>query len=151
MRAPWNASSRGAIALAAVVACSCLPAVDSAVAPAVHVEPAAVALVGPRASQQLVVSVVTDAGDADRTRAAEFSPVDPRVARVGPTGLVEPVAAGETDVRVRVGGLVTEVHVHVALPTPAPPPRFRVDVEPILTNAGCNAGTCHGSFSGKGG
>src|SRR5215472_5950374 len=40
------------------------------------------------------------------------------------------------------------------LPGPAqtaPPVRFRTDVMPILSKAGCNAGTCHGNFNGKNG
>jgi hypothetical protein len=28
---------------------------------------------------------------------------------------------------------------------------FRLDVAPLLSKAGCNAGTCHGNFNGKGG
>jgi hypothetical protein len=32
-----------------------------------------------------------------------------------------------------------------------PPVSFRHDVEPILTRAGCNSGTCHGTPSGKNG
>ena len=30
-------------------------------------------------------------------------------------------------------------------------PGFIQDVVPILTKAGCNAGSCHGSFQGRGG
>ncbi len=30
-------------------------------------------------------------------------------------------------------------------------PHFIQDVVPILTKAGCNAGSCHGSFQGRGG
>jgi hypothetical protein len=39
--------------------------------------------------------------------------------------------------------------VHAA--NPRPPVSFRHDVEPILTRAGCNAGTCHGTPTGKDG
>src|SRR5579871_5265942 len=34
---------------------------------------------------------------------------------------------------------------------PSSPVSFRHDVEPILTRAGCNAGACHGTPSGKNG
>ena len=33
----------------------------------------------------------------------------------------------------------------------AAPPEFSLDVMPILSKAGCNAGTCHGNLRGKGG
>jgi hypothetical protein len=34
--------------------------------------------------------------------------------------------------------------------TAAAPPEFARDVIPVLTKAGCNAGACHGAFSGRG-
>ncbi|MFO0877983.1 MAG: DUF1549 and DUF1553 domain-containing protein [Gemmataceae bacterium] len=34
---------------------------------------------------------------------------------------------------------------------PAEPVQFRRDVVPALTRAGCNSGTCHGAFQGRGG
>src|SRR5438094_9021799 len=38
-----------------------------------------------------------------------------------------------------------------AMPAPGAAVSFRHEVEPIISKAGCNAGTCHGNKYGKGG
>src|SRR5262249_12053717 len=43
------------------------------------------------------------------------------------------------------------IPVEVTDANAAPPLRFRNDVLPILTRAGCNTGKCHGAASGKDG
>ncbi len=67
------------------------------------------------------------------------------------SGVVKPLAAGETALTFAWNGLSCEVAVRV-IGTDVPRPlRFRNDILPVLTRAGCNAGKCHGSASGKDG
>jgi hypothetical protein len=47
--------------------------------------------------------------------------------------------------------LSTILMFQVALAIAAQPVEFVRDVVPVLTKAGCNAGSCHGSFQGRGG
>ena len=51
---------------------------------------------------------------------------------------------------ISAGGLETKLPVTVEDAT-AHPLRFVRDVEPVISKAGCNAGTCHGSAKGKNG
>ncbi|MEM8678195.1 MAG: DUF1549 domain-containing protein [Planctomycetota bacterium] len=58
--------------------------------------------------------------------------------------------AGKGTVRVTLDGQQLAVPVEVAeLGETAPPVGFHRDVMPVLTRAGCNTGTCHGSARGQ--
>ncbi|HLJ56101.1 MAG TPA: DUF1549 and DUF1553 domain-containing protein, partial [Chthonomonadaceae bacterium] len=72
------------------------------------------------------------------------------IVRVGRDGFVEPIRAGKTVLTVTAGGQRTVVPVEVKS-VAQPPISFVRDVMPILSKAGCNAGTCHGSAKGKNG
>ena len=50
-----------------------------------------------------------------------------------------------------VAGKRLEVPVHVNGFHADPPVSLRLEVAPVLTRAGCNAGACHGAQYGKGG
>ncbi len=65
-------------------------------------------------------------------------------------GYICPKAAGKGEVSVTALGQTTKLSVNVEAAT-LPPVRFVRDVEPLLSKAGCNAGTCHGSAKGKNG
>ena len=59
--------------------------------------------------------------------------------------------AGSGELRVRVGELECRVSVALLDTTSPPSVSFRRDVMPVLTKAGCNTGTCHGSARGQDG
>jgi hypothetical protein len=137
-----------------IAACAVLPALPARAAAApqarLSAAPAEVRLSGPDAAQQLVAWEAASASETvDRTATAQYSSMDPRVARVSPGGLVTPVADGSTRVRIRVGTKAWEVPVSVRGTRVAPSFSFANDIAPILSRAGCNAGTCHGKAEGQ--
>jgi hypothetical protein len=85
----------------------------------------------------------------DATRTARFTPAAGTV-RVEAEGGFAPVKAGTDRVTIAAGGQQAALPVTVAS-TRTPPVSFVRDVMPILSKAGCNAGTCHGAQKGKGG
>src|ERR1700722_1657988 len=82
---------------------------------AITADPATIRLVGPQASFTLLVHGKTAAGKLiDLTRSAHYHVKDKRIAQVGATGLVRPVADGTTDVTVDASGHTQIVRVEVA-------------------------------------
>jgi hypothetical protein len=117
----------------------------------VTVEPAALTLSHPRFGHRLLVTGVDNAGRAvDLTSEARWSARDNSVAEVR-NGRIVPRGNGQTVVSAEVAGKHLEVPVHVNGFQANPPVSFRLEVEPVLTKAGCNAGSCHGAQYGKGG
>jgi hypothetical protein len=115
------------------------------------VRPAAVALTGPFAYTQLLVTARLDDGTAvDVTRMATLS-APPNLVTVSPAGLVRPGADGSGDIAVSLGGQTVKVPVTVAGTRADAPVSFVTDVQPVLSKLGCNAGTCHGAQAGKNG
>jgi hypothetical protein len=114
--------------------------------------PTDIPLVGPRAIQQLSL-VDEEAGrtTADFTAAAKFTSADVKIAVVDETGLVKPVADGETTITATANGKSASTKVHVSKAKDPTAPNFRNEVMPILTRVGCNSGACHGALAGKGG
>lgn len=66
-------------------------------------------------------------------------------------GIVRPSRDGKTVLTLRYGGRSVLVPIFVRGAAQSNPPRFVSDVQPVLTKAGCNQGSCHGAASGKGG
>ncbi len=66
-------------------------------------------------------------------------------------GYVEPISNGKTLLRIKYEGNSCEIPIEVTHFDDPVKLRFRTDVLPILTKAGCNTGKCHGSASGKDG
>src|SRR5262249_13203443 len=64
---------------------------------------------------------------------------------------VAPLRDGRGRVAVAFTGLRAEAGVDVRRASSWNPVRFRNDVLPVLTKAGCNTGKCHGAASGKDG
>jgi hypothetical protein len=116
--------------------------------PAVTVEPAKVTLTHSDDAQRLLVTVQATDGPRDATHAAEYTSADPAIAVVSAQGVVRPVAAGQTTVRVKAGDQTATAAV-VVTDAKRRPVSFALDVMPILAKAGCNSGACHGSASGK--
>jgi hypothetical protein len=120
--------------------------------PSVTVDPPAVRLHGPNARYSLLVSSrASDGRIIDRTRAARFRVVDPRIAGVTSTGIVRALADGKTRVVVQVDGHTVEVSVTVEASTTPRRFNFENDIVPVLGRFGCNSSGCHGKAEGQNG
>ncbi|MSQ95266.1 MAG: DUF1553 domain-containing protein [Gemmataceae bacterium] len=118
-------------------------------AQALQASPATVLLDNPEATQQVLIRLPNSA--ADLTRAATYQVLDPKIAVVDSTGLLQPKSEGKTVLVVRHGKGELRVPVEVTgLKTPAPV-SFETQIMPILSKAGCNGGGCHGKAEGKNG
>jgi hypothetical protein len=117
----------------------------------VEVFPPQIVLTSRFASAQLVLTGLREDGSRiDVTRTARR--LDDGGAVVMDTrGLVRPVQDGEVMLRLAVDDLEVVVPTRVVGATAPYEPGFARDVQPVLTRLGCNAGTCHGSGSGKNG
>ncbi|MBM3458391.1 MAG: hypothetical protein FJX77_07655, partial [Armatimonadetes bacterium] len=107
-----------------------------------------------RRSRQLLVVTGTysDGSVRDLSAAAEYRAEARRVARVSPTGLVEPAGDGTTTITVRSGLRSARAQVRVtSMLDLVPKISFTREIVPVLTQAGCNSLSCHGSPVGKAG
>src|SRR5262249_53419763 len=98
--------------------------------------------------------VIVQAEYADgSTREATFQAkltLDRPVAKVT-AAVLAPLADGDAPLTAAYGGLTATAPVTVRRADRADELRFRTDVLPVLTRAGCNTGKCHGAASGKDG
>ncbi len=118
----------------------------------VMVDPPKVRLVGPGAVYSLLVSGKTADGRwVDLTHVATYHALQPDIAAVTPSGVVQAKADGAATVAVEVAGRKLTVAVEVK---DAGKPRtfhFENDIIPILSRYGCNAAGCHGAAEGQNG
>lgn len=117
-----------------------------------QVEPAALTLTGPKATQRLLV-LDTNAGTVhgDRTRQATFTSSNPKVAAVDAAGQVRAVGDGEATITATHGDRAASAKVTVTKTREPFDESFTNHVIPVLTRLGCNSGACHGALAGKGG
>ncbi len=127
-----------------------LPAADTTHTP-LTVFPETTELHGRAARQQLLVTETVDSRPRDWTRSARYRSGNPAVAQVSPTGVVTPVADGETVIVADVNGREIRATVKVVGCDAESEVTYERDVLPILTRAGCNAGACHGKARGQNG
>ncbi|MHB0956334.1 MAG: DUF1549 domain-containing protein [Pirellulaceae bacterium] len=100
--------------------------------------------------QVVVIATLTSGERIDVTRMvqAQFTA---DVARITPSGTVQPLRDGQADLRLDVGGHGVVIPVSVTgLESPFQPDYLR-DITPVITKLGCNQGTCHGAAQGKNG
>ena len=115
------------------------------------VEPKQIKLAPPAEYAQLVVQATLENGDViDVTRMIEYR-VAGKVVAASPSGLVQPLAAGQGQLQLALGGQQIAVPVTVADFSAELTVDFIRDVNPVLSRLGCNQGTCHGSAKGKNG
>jgi hypothetical protein len=127
------------------------PADDGPQPVELSVYPERIALESVRDRQGVVVQAgFADGSTRDVSAVAVAQITGPEVARLKGT-VLEPLADGQAELQIDFAGLQATVPVAVSGAQTAPPLRFRNDVLPILTRAGCNTGKCHGSASGKDG
>jgi hypothetical protein len=117
-----------------------------------RVYPPEVQLVGPKASQQLIVVVEEDQRIiGDQTKKAKYTSSAPQVVAVDPEGKVKAIGDGDAMITASIDGKQASTKVRVSQAKSTPTPSFRNDIVPIFTRSGCNSGACHGALAGKGG
>jgi hypothetical protein len=96
--------------------------------------------------------IQTRAGvDFDVTDEIESVIADENVAGVLDGNRIEARGEGETKLTVKMGDLVSSIPIEVKSFADLSPVSFELDVQPILTSFGCNAGACHGKARGQNG
>jgi hypothetical protein len=99
----------------------------------------------------LVQAQFADGSTRDVTESATFEIQDSQIADWD-AGTVVPKAAGHSSAVVTWQNVSSELEITVDESEVSERPlRFRNDILPLLTRAGCNAGKCHGAASGKDG
>jgi Protein of unknown function (DUF1553)/Protein of unknown function (DUF1549)/Bacterial Ig-like domain (group 2) len=116
------------------------------------VVPATVPLVGPHASQRLLVlDAAAGRATADHTADATFTSSNPAVATVDSAGVVRAAGDGTATITATVHGRSATATITATKAKSPDVPDFRNHIEPVLTRAGCASGACHGALAGKGG
>jgi hypothetical protein len=98
----------------------------------------------------IVIASFDDSATRDVTGQAKFTLADPSLAALKGSTLT-PLKDGNTVVDIAYRGLSFQLPVVVKNAAVVRPVSFQLDVMPLLTSAGCNAGSCHGAASGKDG
>ena len=98
----------------------------------------------------IVIARFKDASTHDITSQSKLTLADVSLAHLAGTSLT-PKKDGATVLRIDYRGLSTEVPVTVKDAEKPRPLSFQLDVMPVLTAAGCNTGSCHGSARGQDG
>jgi hypothetical protein len=110
-----------------------------------------VELKNPFAYTQLLLTGKLASGESiDVTRLARID-APASLVKVSPTGLVRPTGDGTGALKVSLNGVALDVPVQVSGQKEKYAVSYIGDVMPVLSRAGCNAGTCHGAAEGKNG
>lgn len=116
---------------------------------ALKVHPESLTLEHARDGRRIIVSGQTKDGKwVDVTTWAELKPATG--VKIHEDNYIFPEEVGSSSITVSVKNISTELPVTVKS-IDAPPVSFVRDVMPVLSHAGCNNGTCHGSAKGKNG
>lgn len=128
-----------------------LLAIPASVLAELRVSPAEVKIDRPEDSLQLLVSDIQPVMTRDMTRAVTYEVLPPLIATVDTEGLVQPIAEGTTQLRIRAEGVELTVPITIGGLNQPTPVSFQHEVQPILTKARCNSGGCHGKAEGQNG
>ncbi|MEQ1859706.1 MAG: DUF1549 and DUF1553 domain-containing protein [Chthoniobacteraceae bacterium] len=116
---------------------------------AIEVNPAKVVIGGIFESAQILITAKLATGEtADVTRLASVK-LSGEAAAISPHGAVTPLKNGTAKIDIEVAGKRASIPVEVRGVVELPKVDFIRDVNPVMTKAGCNAGTCHGAKDGK--
>ena len=114
-------------------------------------EPSSIKLDGDNDYTQLIVSAKLASEDVvDVTRLVQFS-IENGLASISASGRVIPAANGTGVMKARLGDHALDVKISVQGLDVSTIPDYVRDVMPVISRAGCNAGTCHGAKDGKNG
>lgn len=117
----------------------------------VDVTPRRVLISAPfESSQLLVTGELADGLKVDLTGEVEILSA-PDFIEVSPSLLLRPLADGAGTLKIKADGRTLNIPVRATGSKRAVTPDFELDVQPVLTRIGCNAGICHGSAQGKDG
>ena len=117
----------------------------------IALEPAKFELRGNRAQQQLLVTGKYGSEQVrDLTSMATYTSSNTDVVKIE-DGIARPVANGNAKIVAVVGGQQASIDVVVSHLDKPSPVSFKSEILAALSKAGCNAGACHGSPSGKAG
>jgi WD40 repeat protein/mono/diheme cytochrome c family protein len=115
------------------------------------VSPANLSFTRAHQSTQLLVQAWTASGQSmDVTRSVSYHGGEAKVA-VSASGAATPLGNGEGTLLISHAGHQLKLPVYVDGQAKALQPDFVVDVNPVISKMGCNAGTCHGAKDGKNG
>jgi WD40 repeat protein len=115
-------------------------------------EPKSIALAHWTDTAQVIVTARLSTGDTmDVTRLSKLDIGSTRTAEVTATGVIRAKSNGSTSVKASIAGKSVSIPVKVSGIGKDLDTDFIRDVNPVLTKAGCNQGTCHGSKDGKNG
>lgn len=138
--------------LAFAVPLSAAPPTNAGNPVALLVEPQAIMLDGPRASQQvLVTGRYADGSLRDLTRLCQWKVSDANLLDIEPCGLVTGREDGQTQLEIRAAGLSARIAATVEGSKESRPISFRSEFMPVLSAVGCSDIRCHGAPSGKNG
>jgi hypothetical protein len=126
-----------------------LPTPPLPVIRALKIEPSMLTLRNARDERHVLVLGEIETGKfLDLTSIAELKTTSTNIAIAN--AAISARATGPAEVTISAAGKTAKLLVKVEK-ADAPPIRFVRDIEPVLSKAGCNAGTCHGSAKGKNG
>ncbi len=113
--------------------------------------PPEIRLSSAKAWQGIVVqSTRADGVTEDLTARGTLNIANPKIAKIDKEKVL-PLADGKTVLQVAFAGQTNLVPISVSNVAIQPPISFKLDVMPVFTRAGCNAGACHGTSRGKDG
>ncbi len=116
-----------------------------------HAEPSSVRIEKATDYVQLLCTATLPGGArTDATRLTQWR-IEGAVGQISPQGRFTPLQSGQGRIVGELAGQRVEIPAEVALGIDEYVPDFSRDVEPVLSRAGCNAGTCHGAAKGKNG
>src|SRR5665213_721434 len=122
-----------------------VPAIES-----LQLEPASLTLSNIRDGRQVLVwGITADGRKFDLTDEASFTADSPNL-KIDKDHFIYPTAEGDATATIRAQGKEVKLPVKIAGASD-PTVRFVRDIEPVLSQVGCNAGTCHGAAKGKNG
>jgi hypothetical protein len=156
---PYQTRPHAGPRLALAVACRLTPAAARAdgrdpfaaeIPVRIRVAPDVVELSTARDRQSIVVQAEYADGSTRDVTALARAAIEPGVATVR-DGIVAAASDGRGVLRAEYAGVRAEVPVEVRRASAVDPLRFRNDLMPVFTKAGCNTGKCHGSALGKDG
>jgi Protein of unknown function (DUF1549)/Protein of unknown function (DUF1553) len=99
----------------------------------------------------IVVAEFTDGTTREVTKEITLSFGDNPPVKMDNQFVVHAIHDGAGELRIKFGDHKIVVPVRVEGAKRIPPISFQNEVIPVLTRAGCNAGTCHGNSAGKNG
>jgi len=113
--------------------------------------PEAITLRTTQGHRVLVTGVRTNGLEDDLTAQAKFVSMQPEVASVTREGLIRAFKPGVAIIQAKVARQILSVRVRVEAAPAEKPLSFVNDVLPVLSKAGCNAGSCHAKPDGQNG